>query len=119
MSFYLCNLPFAHGGVATLGSTVSMLPPHRAHLAAGQREPLDFTNCHSLAPAAFRRRCAAPGRGRSLHSAIAKGRDAPTPPSHRGGGKGGSVLPSPSPPEQVGCIFMLQLSARQTTWVRL
>src|SRR5215831_13517492 len=60
MSFYLCSLLFAHGGVATLGSTVSMLPPRRAYLAAGQREPRDFINCHSLAPAAFHPRSAAP-----------------------------------------------------------
>jgi hypothetical protein len=60
MSFYICNLLFAHGSVATLGSTVSMLPPRRAHLATGQWEPRDFINCHSLAPAAFHRRTATP-----------------------------------------------------------
>lgn len=50
MSFYLCNLLFAHGGVATLGSTVSMLPPRRAHLAAGQREPRDFITATASLP---------------------------------------------------------------------
>ena len=50
MSFYLCNLLFAHGGVATLGSTVSMLLPRRAHLAAGQREPRDFITATASLP---------------------------------------------------------------------
>ena len=86
------------GASRTLGSTASMLPPRRAHLAAGQREPRDFINCHRLAPAAFHprgapRRTTASGRGRRL---AGRGQAQPAVPralvpSHGGGGNGGTA----------------------------